>query len=170
MAVLAQILEKEKTISTSLFSLRNMKMMANWKKIVQTPLFVDQFWTIQKITPKSALLSYYYIITVQFQTWKHQSNMSKYLKSNTCLNQKLYYRYHFVNKKLKYPLMSLQNNWLRVLDKNMGSMKIITSFAVSRRLVKPVFYSEMSTNCQIMHLFRRTLYQDLLFWKRTPLT
>ena len=27
------------------------------KKIVQTALFVSQFWTIQKITPKSALLS-----------------------------------------------------------------------------------------------------------------
>jgi hypothetical protein len=47
---------------TSLFSLRNIKLLAKMQKkffeiLVQTAFFVGKIWTIQKITPKSALLS-----------------------------------------------------------------------------------------------------------------
>jgi len=52
----------------SLFSLRNIKIMTKQQKIffeilVQTALFVGQFWTILKITPKSTLL---FITTLWF--------------------------------------------------------------------------------------------------------
>ena len=52
---------------TFLLSLKNIKIVAKLQKNLKAS-FVGRFWTIQKITPKSALLSYYYIITVQFQT------------------------------------------------------------------------------------------------------
>jgi hypothetical protein len=47
---------------TSLFSLRNIKLLAKMQKkffeiLVQTAFFVGKILTIQKITPKSALLS-----------------------------------------------------------------------------------------------------------------
>ena len=47
----------------SLFSLRNIKILTNMQKIffellVQTALTVGLFWTILKLTPKSALLSF----------------------------------------------------------------------------------------------------------------
>ena len=45
----------------SLFSLRNIKILQNMQNIfeilVQTALLMGGFWTIQKINPKSALLS-----------------------------------------------------------------------------------------------------------------
>ena len=46
---------------TSLFSLRNTKILTNMQKnffeiLVQTALTVGLFWTILKLTPKSALL------------------------------------------------------------------------------------------------------------------
>ena len=48
---------------TSLFSLRNIKILTNMQKkifenLVQTALTVGLFWTILKLTPKSALLSF----------------------------------------------------------------------------------------------------------------
>ena len=48
---------------TSLFSLRNIKILTNMQKgffeiLVQTALSVGLFWTILKLTPKSAILSF----------------------------------------------------------------------------------------------------------------
>ena len=48
---------------TSLFSLRNIKILTNMQKkffefLVQAALTVGLFWTILKLTPKSALLSF----------------------------------------------------------------------------------------------------------------
>ena len=48
---------------TSLFSLRNIKILTNMQKkffeiLVLTALTVGLFWTILKLTPKSALLSF----------------------------------------------------------------------------------------------------------------
>ena len=48
---------------TSLFSPRNIKILTNMQKkifeiLVQTALTVGLFWTILKLTPKSALLSF----------------------------------------------------------------------------------------------------------------
>ena len=48
---------------TSLFSLRNIKILTNMQKkffeiLVQIALTVGLFWTILKLTPKSALLSF----------------------------------------------------------------------------------------------------------------
>ena len=47
---------------TSLFSLRNIKILTNMQKknfeiLVQTALTVGLIWTILELTPKSALLS-----------------------------------------------------------------------------------------------------------------
>ena len=60
---------------SSLFSLRNIKIMQKMQKnffgiLVQTALIVGQFWTIEKITPKSALLSLTILYTL--------SNLCKY--------------------------------------------------------------------------------------------
>ena len=57
---------------TSIFSLRNIKILTNMQKmffeiLVQTALTVGLFWAILKLTPKSALLSFtiLYLIVIE---------------------------------------------------------------------------------------------------------
>ena len=69
---------------TSSFSLRNIKVLTN---MVQTALTVVLFWTILKLTPKSALMSLtiLYLILWQYQLW---SFMFRDTKSNRPLPKK----------------------------------------------------------------------------------
>ena len=67
---------------TSLFSLRNIRILTNMQKkffeiLVQTALTVGLFWTILKLTPKSALL---YFTILHGQRTPRESFFSKFRK------------------------------------------------------------------------------------------
>ena len=84
---------------TSLFSLRNIKILTNMQKkffeiLVQTALTVGLFWIILKLTPKSALLSFtiLYFYCISFQ--------SCILGGLSCFNFQLHREENWVRKKI----------------------------------------------------------------------
>ena len=60
---------------TFLLSLKNIKIVAKLQKNLKAS-FVGRFWTIQKITPKSAFT----VLNLGFQTWGPFLFLSSFLK------------------------------------------------------------------------------------------
>ena len=80
---------------TSLFSLRNIKILTNMQKIffeilVQTALTVGLFWTILKLTPKSTLLSftilYYDVMKYLMKPWNYLAFLDLFLGHNNYID------------------------------------------------------------------------------------
>ena len=94
---------------TSLFSLRNTKILTNMQKkifeiLVQTALTVGLFWTILKLTPKSALLSFTILYLIGIKHWY----CCRTLSSATCI-------VHHILSYVRFISYSKCSNWHRIL-------------------------------------------------------
>ena len=124
---------------TSLFSLRNIKILTNMQKnffeiLVQTALTVGLLWTILKLTPKSTLLSFTILYSIAIQ-WNVPDSF--YV-------EKLWFVEEFWWVLLKFSLDTIQ---LCIYLGNCNSILYIAVSKLSKNSEKPQFSRSYYSRC-----------------------